>query len=526
MDEYFKKFFFLINSNKSIIILSLVFIILYSINLDKFPHVNIDENWFSNPANILVLNGKLGTTLFYGFDNMQNFTYWQPPAYLLLLALSFKIFGLGVIQGRIVSLLLGLISLIFTYAIATELYNKNVGIIAASLLTFNFLFFFSAREMRMEIAVACFTLISVFLIILALKKSNLTYYVLSGLFAMLALLSHPNGLIAIITIYVMIFVYKLSNSVNILQGIISFFKEKGVYYYSLGLILTSIPYIIYIMMDFTSFKKQFMFNIGYSVFNPINNILQEPFRYTFSAIYFYGTIGGIHISLLDFIMGSLIVFSFTVIVIIFAMKKSKLEDKLLLSIFFSQIFLFALLVSHKSFFYLSILLPYWTILIARILYPYDLKTILKNLFNIKCWKTSIAFIIILIFIISNFSIITFVLYSNNNYNYNTVETEISQIIPYNSIVMGNPDYYDALADNYNYYSLAPPGIIYYEYDSILSLKPDYILLNSQYSSDNQYSLENLSSETKNYLTQNFHEIGIIPLNNNIEGSPIIIYKKN
>lgn len=167
-----------------------------------------------------------------------------------------------------------------------------------------------------------------------------------------------------------------------------------------------------------------------------------------------------------------------------------------------------------------------TILIARLLYPYDLKTILKNLFNIKYSKTSIALILILIFIISNIGIITFVLNSNNSYNYNTVESDISQIIPYNSTVMGNPDYYDALANNYNYYSLAPPSINYYEYNSFISLKPDYILLNSQYSIDSSYSLDNLSTESKNYLTQNFHEIGIIPLNNKIEGSPIIIYKRN
>jgi hypothetical protein len=107
---------------------------------------------------------------------------------------------------------------------------------------------------------------------------------------------------------------------------------------------------------------------------------------------------------------------------------------------------------------------------------------------------------ILIFIISNIGIITFVLYSNNNYNYNynynTVESDISQIIPYNSTVIGDPDYYDALADNYNYYSLAPPFIDYYEYGSFISLKPDYILLNSQYSVDGKYSLDNLSSDAK------------------------------
>lgn len=101
-----------------------------------------------------------------------------------------------------------------------------------------------------------------------------------------------------------------------------------------------------------------MFNIGYSVFNPLNNMLQEYFRYTSSALYLYDTVGGIQISNLEFFIGFFIVFAFTVMAIIYAMKKSTKGDKLLLSIIFSQIFLFALLVSHKLFFYLSILLPF------------------------------------------------------------------------------------------------------------------------------------------------------------------------
>jgi 4-amino-4-deoxy-L-arabinose transferase-like glycosyltransferase len=507
-----KRLLKLIENDKLIIILSIIFIILYSINLDKFPIIFNDENWFSNPAYMLILKGNLGTTLMYGFYNMQNFTYWQPPLYLLLLSLSFKTLGFGILQGRIVSLLLGLTSMIFTYALGKELYNKQVGIIASALLTFNILFFFVSRDIRMEIAVLCFTLIAIYLIILALKKSNKKYYFLSGIVSMLAFLSHPNGLIGIITIYTTIFIYKYSNSKNILQGISHFFKEKGVYLYSLALILTIIPYIIYISLDFTSFKEQFIYNIGSSIFNPVNNIIAEPSRYFIQSynLYLYY---GLNSSLVFFI-GIIAIFVFSLIGVIYALRKNKLEDKLVVSILLSQIILLAILISHKWFIYISILLPYWAIILARISYQINL-----NLFQKKSLKSILTISLILIFIFSNVSAIAYALYSTNNHNYSLVKSEISDYIPYNSTVIGDPDFYMFLAGNYNYYSQPNNFIPFNETSSFLALKPDYILFNGFYTENS------LTTETQEYIAKNYQEIGIIPQNINIRGSPIIIYKK-
>lgn len=508
------KIYEILVKNKGIFIISLLFIFLYSINLDKFPHVWVDEILFSNPAYTLIIQGKLGTTIFYGVDNMQNFTYWQPPLYLLLLSFSFKLFGLGVWQGRVVSVILGLISVIFTYALGKELYDNKVGMISSLLLTFNLLFFYVARDIRMDIAVVCFTLIATYLIIIALKKSNQLYYFLAGLFAMMSFLSHPNGLIGILTIYLLIFLFKYYNkSSNLLQTTYSVLKEKGIYLYSLALILTSIPYILYILMDFSTFYVQYMGNVGHSVFSPITNIMQEPSRYMsfFSSNTFNNVFGGNNLILLAILLAIIIIVILTIIAIFYALKSKKLEDKIILSIFFSQIVLFMVLVSNKAVIYLSILLPYWSIIIARICYNKNFEyQINKKIFYKKKNLISSFFLgIIITIIIFNFGAIAYSINSNSEYDYYAIKPEISNYIPNGSIVIGDHLYYIALANNYDYYS----------YKALKFIKPDYIIFN------NQFNMNNLTIDTQKYVSDNYKEIGFIPKNKNIEGSPIKIYKK-
>lgn len=108
----------------------------------------------------------------YGFYNITNYTFWQPPVYLLLLATSFKLFGFGLTQARMVSVLLGSFTVLFTYLLGKKLYNKKIGLLSSVMLTVNPFFFFVCREVRMDIAVACFTLIALYFILIALKESK------------------------------------------------------------------------------------------------------------------------------------------------------------------------------------------------------------------------------------------------------------------------------------------------------------------------------------------------------------------
>ncbi len=260
------KYKHLLKNNKEIIAVLFIFIMVYSINLDKYPYIWCDEAWFSNAAFTLITQGFLGTTMMPNFYNIDHFTYWQPPVYLLLLAASFKLFGFGITQARLVSIILSIFTVLFTYLLGTELYNKKLGLIGSILLISNPLFFFISRDARMDIAVACFTLISLYFLLIVFKKPKNSYYFYSGLFAMLSLLSHPNGLYGIFSIILVYFAYKFD-----FKNFKFRLKLKEVAYFLLGPILLLIPYLIYISMDFSAFMGQFKINILSSGASPLAN---------------------------------------------------------------------------------------------------------------------------------------------------------------------------------------------------------------------------------------------------------------
>lgn len=243
------------NSNKWIIGLLLIYTILYTFNLDKYPSVWADEALFTNPAFTLVTQGFLGTAIMPAFYNIAHFTYWQMPAYLILLAISFKLFGFGIIQARMVSVILGLFTVLFTYLLGKELYSEKIGLLSALILVVNPLFFLIARQARMDIAMVCFALIALYFLVIALKSGKYDYYFGSGFFAMLSVLSHPNGIFGVIIIILSCFIYKFD-----FKNLKFNFNVKDVSYFILGPILLIIPYMYYISLDFPAFLSQFKYN--------------------------------------------------------------------------------------------------------------------------------------------------------------------------------------------------------------------------------------------------------------------------
>jgi 4-amino-4-deoxy-L-arabinose transferase-like glycosyltransferase len=493
----FKKFLI---QNKEIIILLSIFILLYSFNLDKFPRVWTDEAWFSNPAYALITLGKLGTTMKAG--TIANYTYWQPPVYLLLLAGSFKLFGFGLTQARMVSVFLGFLTVLFTYLLGKRLYNKRIGLLASLLLIANPLFFYTSRQVRMDIAVACFTLIALYYIYIALKDSKPVFYFISSFFAMLALLSHPNGLMGIIAIVLIILVYKVD-----LKGFKFNLKLKEIIFFISGIILPLVPYLYYISLDFPEFKGQFMSNIGGSPSNPLMNIISEPTRYTLVLTYFNG-IEGI---LLKFMLATGIIL--TIWGLIYILKDRRFSEKFLMIILLTHLILLTVVVSDKlNFWYLTMILPYWMILIVL---PFKNKINFKD----KGLKSTFLKLLLITFLIANSFGIYHILSTSNGYNYLQIENEVQKYIPEGSVVVGEPAYWIALQNKYIYYDHYGANLTYFDEWNVQYILYDYYWNNSDLNSDTAISI-------KEYIKQNTTLIGTIPYSPDLGLGPIKIYKVN
>ncbi len=495
---FFNRVKKIIIQNKGILLLLLIYTVLYSFNLDKFPAIIGDECWFCNPAYNLAISGKMGTTMIYGYNNIANFTYWQPPMFILLLATSFKLFGFGVVQARTVSVSLGFLTVLFTYLFAYKLYNKKIGLLASLLLISNPLFFLVSRQARMEIAVAFFMLIALYCTVMALKNSNMICYFASAFFATLAFLSHPNGLISIFAVLIII----LANKID-LKTLNLNLNFKKIFIFILGVIIPLIPYTLYIFADFAAFQGQFMSNIGHSPLNPLKNIIMELTRY----IQLYWLFVCFEGRFLTFVVFATTI-TLTILGLYYLVRERKFSDKFLLIVLMVNIGVLTVLVSHKWEIYLGFIVPYLSIIIAL-----TFKDKMKFEINKKGMMSVIIIVFGILLIIGNFIAIYNVLLAGEDYYYQAIEHEIQNHIPQGSVVVGDRKFWMALQNDYKYYGSETMNTT-----GIADLNVEYILFTDFWASRDGTMV--------NFVTHNCTLIAEIPHCHTFGIGTVKVYKVN
>ncbi|MFZ5640933.1 MAG: hypothetical protein ACOY4Q_09610 [Bacillota bacterium] len=224
----------LLSNNKKMILLILGGIGLYLALtlpfLQKMP-VTTDEVQFAEPAYNFITYGHFGTTSLSGLFDFHQKTYWQHPLYLALMYFPIKIFGYNFWSIKILSVVTGLIALIFAYRIGREL---GVPHLFPAMLTLNALFIFLAKIGRMEALTMCLALAAFYY---AVKQK----YLLAGLVSSLALLTHPIGAFTVLNALT-VFIY----------------HRKFDARYFLGLALPFIVVFSFVLDDFREFKRQYL----------------------------------------------------------------------------------------------------------------------------------------------------------------------------------------------------------------------------------------------------------------------------
>ena len=162
--------------------------------MNEAPPASPDAAVFADAALNLLSAGHLGTGLVVG---MTDHVYWQPPGYCLALAAAFKVFGYGLWQLRLLSLLFGALCLWMVYEVSLKVHTDQVAaMIAVLLLSFDPLFAKWARWDRMDPMCMFFVLLSLSLYLTAAERPHLRFFVAAGTSASAALLVHPFGVIS------------------------------------------------------------------------------------------------------------------------------------------------------------------------------------------------------------------------------------------------------------------------------------------------------------------------------------------
>ncbi|NQU17437.1 MAG: glycosyltransferase family 39 protein [Candidatus Saganbacteria bacterium] len=415
--------------------------------------VVMDEPWLSAPGYTLITHGKLAIPPYKGSLGGHDEIVLAHPLHFLLLGGVFKIFGLGIIQARSLSLFFGLVVIVFTYLVAENLFDQKIALLSAALVSVENLIFFTARSVRGEIFIAAFLLVSVLLFLKANEKKSSLLFFFSGLSVGGGILIHQNaivGMIAIIILFIAGFGYR-------------FIFNKYFWSFISGFVLILMPYLIFVFIATFPDKLGYLSRQFY-----LNSRVFSLFSLEWIRTSFQGELFQRYSDYIRFPYRAPI-FLVSLFAIIYAFFVRNKSNKILLTIVSVHIVLFFFLVANKNVRYLVNFLPFISILIVSAVFGLfgKMRGILLN-------KIIPYFIIFLLIISQLFgNIIFFIIFADSGYN--SFMRKIDRIIPNGTAVYGSINYWLGLYEHEYYaYQRVPFIKAKDEFDTKIFLVEDRI----------------------------------------------------
>ena len=109
-------------------------------------------------------------------------------------AISFRLFGFGLFQGRVVSLVWGGLLLWTTFLVGRRLYGPAAGAIAVLFLGVSQPFLVSSHIVRPDVVVAALVMVALYCALRGLQEGGPVWHLLAGLVLGLSFDVHPNSL--------------------------------------------------------------------------------------------------------------------------------------------------------------------------------------------------------------------------------------------------------------------------------------------------------------------------------------------
>lgn len=170
----------------------------------RFYHLDYQSLWLDEIHTMLEANPKQSMSdVYISISTGEQ----MPPLYFYSIYFLFKIFGYTTLVARSFSAVLGVIGIFSIYKLGSELYSKQVGLLAALLLSINPFHLFFSQEARPYIVLLIFTVSAFTALVKYLKCPNRKNAIIYGLLAGLMLLCHFFGLFVLVSQYFILFLF-------------------------------------------------------------------------------------------------------------------------------------------------------------------------------------------------------------------------------------------------------------------------------------------------------------------------------
>jgi 4-amino-4-deoxy-L-arabinose transferase-like glycosyltransferase len=226
------------NINTMLVVGVLIFvqILLSSVYLKTVPRLYNDEPWEASIGYEMAERGMLRHGFIEGWGGMHVHFVQNQVLMPFVLAGIYKIAGFGIVSSRVGSVMMSVLAVASTFFVIRRLFGKTAALWAALGLIFYPWFFEISRRVRPEIYFLALGMTALWLLLIALEDKSRVKALLAGLFAGLAALTHPTGLVLVGVIFISAAIW---------------FRSKGFWKIAVfaagGFAFAILPYVLYIL---------------------------------------------------------------------------------------------------------------------------------------------------------------------------------------------------------------------------------------------------------------------------------------
>jgi 4-amino-4-deoxy-L-arabinose transferase-like glycosyltransferase len=250
------------------------FLLVAGQRLGTVPVPDTDESYMLQTSYEMLYRGNLALPFrrLLGGNIETNWHSFTPLHYVIQSGFL-KIFGWGLLQGRVFNLIMSSLMLVMLYLIGRKLFGWQTGLIAVLLIVFDITFLERSRYLRNDYSAAAFALLAFYLYEVAERRKHWRWYIGCGLAAGAALMTHTVGFYMVLAIPVLMLLRRGWRALT----------TGGLYQYGIGALAVSAYEII---SDVIDYKNVLLQNRGdrahFGVLNARGlwrNIRHEPRRY-------------------------------------------------------------------------------------------------------------------------------------------------------------------------------------------------------------------------------------------------------
>lgn len=205
-------------SNKFIYLYLIIWFIVNSLFLTKYPFVHSDEPWLSGLSRSMILDESLKSTEDF-FDLYERNPHAIKILFHIIQITFIKIFGYSIFTVRLISLIAGCLSLFLLYTLIIKLFDKQqsgiIALLTVICLSFDVQFIYVSHFARQEIILILTTLLMLNIVvdknIRAIPRG-----VFTGLILGLSIGIHPNSFIIAwpLGLYILFNIFKGEKSIG------------------------------------------------------------------------------------------------------------------------------------------------------------------------------------------------------------------------------------------------------------------------------------------------------------------------